>query len=70
MPVRSDLRHGGLPGHAAAAPRAADRGGRLIAPVVEGTRQRFTLLEKTADGIRRTIIADVLYVSLQGRHGA
>jgi protein-L-isoaspartate(D-aspartate) O-methyltransferase len=43
--------------------------GRLIAPVVEGTRQRLTLVEKTADGIRRTTLADVLYVSLQGRHG-
>jgi protein-L-isoaspartate(D-aspartate) O-methyltransferase len=43
--------------------------GRLIAPVVEGVRQRLTLIEKTADGIRRTHVADVLYVSLQGRHG-
>jgi protein-L-isoaspartate(D-aspartate) O-methyltransferase len=43
--------------------------GRLIAPVIEGRRQRLTLLEKTTDGIRRTIIADVLYVSLQGRFG-
>ena len=44
--------------------------GRLIVPVVEGTRQRLTLLEKTADGIRRKSLADVLYVSLQGRYGA
>jgi protein-L-isoaspartate(D-aspartate) O-methyltransferase len=43
--------------------------GRLIAPVVEGVRQRLTLLEKTADGISRTKVADVLYVSLQGRYG-
>jgi protein-L-isoaspartate(D-aspartate) O-methyltransferase len=43
--------------------------GRLIAPVVEGERQRLTLLEKTADGIRRTTVTDVLYVSLQGRYG-
>jgi protein-L-isoaspartate(D-aspartate) O-methyltransferase len=43
--------------------------GWLIAPVVEGTRQRLTLLEKTADGVRRTNVADVLYVSLQGRYG-
>jgi protein-L-isoaspartate(D-aspartate) O-methyltransferase len=43
--------------------------GRLIAPVIEGRRQRLTLLEKTTDGIRRAIIADVLYVSLQGRFG-
>ena len=44
--------------------------GRLIAPVLEGTRQRLTLLEKTADGVRRTILTDVLYVSLRGRYGA
>jgi protein-L-isoaspartate(D-aspartate) O-methyltransferase len=44
--------------------------GRLIAPVVEGTRQRLTLLDKTADGVRRTSLADVLYVSLQGRYRA
>jgi protein-L-isoaspartate(D-aspartate) O-methyltransferase len=43
--------------------------GRLIVPVMEGTRQRLTLLEKTADGVRRTILADVLYVSLRGRYG-
>jgi protein-L-isoaspartate(D-aspartate) O-methyltransferase len=43
--------------------------GRLIAPVIEGNRQRLTLLENTTDGIRHTIIADVLYVSLQGRFG-
>jgi len=44
--------------------------GRLIAPVLEDTRQRLTLLEKTADGVRRTILTDVLYVSLRGRYGA
>jgi protein-L-isoaspartate(D-aspartate) O-methyltransferase len=43
--------------------------GRLIAPVLEGTRQRLTLLEKTADDVRRTILTDVLYVSLRGRYG-
>jgi protein-L-isoaspartate(D-aspartate) O-methyltransferase len=43
--------------------------GRLIAPVFEGTRQRLTLLEKTAAGVRRTNLANVLYVSLQGRFG-
>jgi protein-L-isoaspartate(D-aspartate) O-methyltransferase len=43
--------------------------GRLIAPVWEGMRQRLTLLEKTADGVRRRIITDVLYVSLRGRYG-
>ncbi len=44
-------------------------GGRLIAPVLEGRRQRLTLLEKTVDGVRRRILADVLYVSLQGQYG-
>jgi protein-L-isoaspartate(D-aspartate) O-methyltransferase len=43
--------------------------GRLIAPVIERARQRLTLLEKTAAGVRRTRLADVLYVSLQGRYG-
>jgi protein-L-isoaspartate(D-aspartate) O-methyltransferase len=43
--------------------------GRLIAPVWEGRRQRLTLLEKTAEGVRRRIVTDVLYVSLRGRHG-
>jgi Protein-L-isoaspartate(D-aspartate) O-methyltransferase (PCMT) len=44
--------------------------GRLIAPVLEGRRQRLTLLEKTLDGPRRTIVEDVLYGSLQGRFGS
>ena len=44
--------------------------GRLIAPVLdEGARQRLTLLERTIDGVRSTIFAEVLYVSLQGRYG-
>ena len=43
--------------------------GRLIAPVLEGRRQRLTLLEKTPDGVRRRIVEDVLYVSLRGRYG-
>jgi protein-L-isoaspartate(D-aspartate) O-methyltransferase len=43
--------------------------GRLIAPVLEGTRQRLTLLEKTVDGVHRRLLADVLYVSLRGRYG-
>jgi protein-L-isoaspartate O-methyltransferase len=44
--------------------------GRLIVPVLEGSRQRLTLLEKTANGVRITILADVLYVALRGRYGA
>jgi protein-L-isoaspartate(D-aspartate) O-methyltransferase len=43
--------------------------GRLIAPVLEGRRQRLTLLEKAVDGVRCRILADVLYVSLRGRYG-
>ena len=43
--------------------------GRLIAPVLERTGQRLTLLEKTSSGVRRTNLANVLYVSLQGRYG-
>jgi protein-L-isoaspartate(D-aspartate) O-methyltransferase len=43
--------------------------GRLIAPVIEGRRQRLTLLEKTVDGDRRKRLTDVLYVSLRGRYG-
>jgi protein-L-isoaspartate(D-aspartate) O-methyltransferase len=44
--------------------------GRLIMPLIEGARQRLTLLEKTVDGVRRRRLVDVLYVSLQGRYGA
>jgi protein-L-isoaspartate(D-aspartate) O-methyltransferase len=43
--------------------------GWLIAPVIEGTRQRLTLLEKAAGGVRRELLTDVLYVSLRGRYG-
>jgi protein-L-isoaspartate(D-aspartate) O-methyltransferase len=43
--------------------------GRLIVPVIDGPRQRLTLLEKTADGVSRTQLVNVLYVSLRGRHG-
>jgi protein-L-isoaspartate(D-aspartate) O-methyltransferase len=43
--------------------------GRLIAPVIDGARQRLTLLEKTSGGDRRTTLVDVLYVSLRGRYG-
>ena len=43
--------------------------GRLIAPVIEDTRQRLTLLGKTVNGAWRKSIADVLYVSLQGPYG-
>jgi protein-L-isoaspartate(D-aspartate) O-methyltransferase len=41
--------------------------GRLIAPVLEGSRQRLTLFEKTPEGVRARFLTDVLYVSLRGR---
>jgi protein-L-isoaspartate(D-aspartate) O-methyltransferase len=41
--------------------------GRLIVPVIEGTHQRLTLLEQTVGGVRRTVLTNVLYVSLRGR---
>jgi protein-L-isoaspartate(D-aspartate) O-methyltransferase len=44
-------------------------GGRVIVPVIEGARQRLTLLEKTVDGVDRTSLVEVLYVSLRGRYG-
>ena len=43
--------------------------GRLIAPLIDRTPQRLTLLGKTVDGAWRKNLADVLYVSLQGRYG-
>jgi protein-L-isoaspartate(D-aspartate) O-methyltransferase len=42
--------------------------GRLIVPIIDGTRQRLTLVEKTVHGARRKSLADVLYVSLRGRY--
>jgi protein-L-isoaspartate(D-aspartate) O-methyltransferase len=44
-------------------------GGRLIVPVIEGVRQRLTLLKRTVPGMRRESLADVLYVPLRGRYG-
>ena len=44
-------------------------GGRLIAPVKEYEIQYLVLLEKTARGIKRKIVCEVLYVSLRGRYG-
>jgi protein-L-isoaspartate(D-aspartate) O-methyltransferase len=43
--------------------------GRLMAPVLEGVRQRRTLLEQTADGVGRANLASALYVWLRGRYG-
>ncbi|NIP73600.1 MAG: protein-L-isoaspartate O-methyltransferase, partial [Gammaproteobacteria bacterium] len=44
--------------------------GRLIAPVLEAGAQDLVLLEKTAEGIERRVIAEVLYVPLRGAYGA
>lgn len=41
-------------------------GGKLIAPVVEEGRQNLVLLERSAQGIQKHIICEVLYVSLRG----
>jgi protein-L-isoaspartate(D-aspartate) O-methyltransferase len=43
--------------------------GRLIAPIIDRTRQRLTLLGKNVDGAWRNSLADVSYVSLQGQYG-
>jgi protein-L-isoaspartate(D-aspartate) O-methyltransferase len=45
-------------------------GGRLIAPVIERERQDLVLLEKRAPGTERTVICQVLYLSLRGAYGA
>jgi protein-L-isoaspartate(D-aspartate) O-methyltransferase len=42
--------------------------GRLIAPVIRGGLQDLVLLEKTSQGIRQSVICEVLYVSLQGEY--
>ena len=45
-------------------------GGRLIAPKQRDARQVLTAFEKQPDGLHRTSLCDVLYVSLQGPFGA
>jgi protein-L-isoaspartate(D-aspartate) O-methyltransferase len=44
--------------------------GRLIAPVVEYGCQNLTLVKKSADGIAKEVLCEVLYVTLQGTYGA
>jgi protein-L-isoaspartate(D-aspartate) O-methyltransferase len=44
--------------------------GRLIAPMLEEGVQHLVLLEKSARGIHRRVICEVLYVSLRGVYGA
>jgi protein-L-isoaspartate(D-aspartate) O-methyltransferase len=45
-------------------------GGRLIAPVIEDDAQMLVLLQKTAEGMRRRELCEVLYVALRGVYGA
>jgi protein-L-isoaspartate(D-aspartate) O-methyltransferase len=42
--------------------------GRLIVPIIDGPRQRLTLVEKTVRGVWCKSLADALYVSLRGRY--
>jgi protein-L-isoaspartate(D-aspartate) O-methyltransferase len=44
-------------------------GGRLIAPVIEAGRQQLVVLERSAAGISRETVCEVLYVKLRGRYG-
>lgn len=44
-------------------------GGRLITPIQRHARQVLTAFEKQPDGLHRTSLCDVLYVSLQGPFG-
>lgn len=44
-------------------------GGRLIAPIIDRGVQMLTLLAKGREKIERTVICEVLYLSLRGRYG-
>lgn len=44
-------------------------GGRLIAPVLHDSIQHLVLLEKEAEGVRKTILCEVAYVRLRGEYG-
>jgi protein-L-isoaspartate(D-aspartate) O-methyltransferase len=43
-------------------------GGRIIAPLVEDSAQRLTVITKHTDATRREVLCDVLYVGLQGQY--
>jgi protein-L-isoaspartate(D-aspartate) O-methyltransferase len=45
-------------------------GGRIIAPLVEDSVQKLTLVTKHADTTTRKVLCDVLYVRLQGKYGS
>lgn len=44
-------------------------GGRLVIPVGLGDTQTLTLVEREGDSFRETVVADVRFVPLLGRHG-
>jgi len=45
-------------------------GGRIIAPLVEDSVQKLTVVTKHADTTAREVLCDVLYVRLQGQYGS
>jgi protein-L-isoaspartate(D-aspartate) O-methyltransferase len=45
-------------------------GGRIIAPLVEDSIQKLTVITKHADTTTREVLCDVLYVRLQGQYGS
>ena len=46
-----------------------ERGGKIIAPVIEGEIQNLVLLEKSAAGLKREVICEVAYILFRGRYG-
>jgi protein-L-isoaspartate(D-aspartate) O-methyltransferase len=44
--------------------------GHLIAPLVEDSVQKLTVITKHADSTSREVLCDVLYVPLQGQYGS
>ncbi len=44
-------------------------GGRIISPIVSCDVQNLILYEKSAEGVQRLTICEVLYVPLRGRYG-
>jgi len=45
-------------------------GGRIIAPLLQDSVQRLTVVTKRADTTDREVLCDVLYVRLQGQYGS
>lgn len=44
-------------------------GGRIIAPLLEDSVQRLTVITKQAGATEREVIGEVLYLGLRGRYG-